>query len=87
MTGEKKVVIALGNKDNLVLVTAKKGYVMCGLLSVSTAENLGHAACKVTGVRTAEDVYGAIITDVTTSAKAFGIEVGMTGAEAIKRLS
>ena len=41
-------VIELEN-GNLVLIKAKKGYVMCGLLNLVTAERLGQAACMVAG--------------------------------------
>ncbi len=79
-------VIELQNA-NLVLLKAKKGYVMCGLLNLETAERLGQAAALVTGVKTAEDALKAKVKSATTAAKKFGIKEGMTGEEAIKLLN
>lgn len=79
-------VIELENA-NLVLLKAKKGYVMCGLLNIDTAERLGQAAALVTRVKTAEDALKAKIKAATTKAKELGVKEGMSGEEAIKLLS
>jgi uncharacterized protein YunC (DUF1805 family) len=72
---------------NLVLLKAKKGYIMCGLLNIETAERLGQTAAMVTGVKTAEDALKAKIKTATTKAKALGVKEGMSGKEALERLS
>jgi len=82
----EQYVIDLENA-NLVLLKAKKGYVMCGLLNIETAEKLGQAAAMVTGVKTAEDALKAKIKAATTVAKKLGIKEGMSGEEAIKLLN
>jgi uncharacterized protein YunC (DUF1805 family) len=69
---------------NLVLITAEKGYLMCGLLNLETAEKLGQAAAVVRGVKTAEDALKAKVASCTTRAKALGVKEGMSGEEAIR---
>ncbi len=68
----------------LLLLVAPKGYVMCGYLSIETAEKLVQAAAVVTGVKTFEDVLNAKIVRATTKAKELGIRDGMLGREALK---
>jgi uncharacterized protein YunC (DUF1805 family) len=77
--------IRLG-QTNLVALTAEKGYIMCALLNLETAEKLGHAACTVTGVKTGKDILKAKITGCTTHARKHGIKNSMTGREALKLL-
>ena len=71
---------------NLILITAPKGYIMCGLLDTRTAEKLGHAACKVTGVKTPQQALEAEIKECTTHAQKLGIKKGMTGQQALEKL-
>ncbi|MBU0762545.1 MAG: DUF1805 domain-containing protein [Candidatus Altiarchaeota archaeon] len=72
---------------NLVLLKAKRGYVMCGLLNLDTAEKLGHAACVVSGVSNADDVLNAKIIKCTSKAKKIGIREGLRGEEALELLN
>jgi uncharacterized protein YunC (DUF1805 family) len=80
------VKVELPDSPPLLLVIAEKGFVMCGFLNVEGAERLGVAAAMVSGVKSFDDVLGAQIKAVTTKAKSFGVEVGMKGAEALKRM-
>ena len=72
------------NNANLVLIKAKKGYIMCDLLNIQKAEELGQAACMVSGVKTADDALKASIKACTTKARQLGIKEGMSGEDAIK---
>jgi uncharacterized protein YunC (DUF1805 family) len=78
--------VDLPGSPPLLLIIAEKGFVMCGFLNVEAAERLGVAAAMVSGVKSFEDVLGAEIKAVTSRAKGFGVEVGMKGAEALKRM-
>jgi uncharacterized protein YunC (DUF1805 family) len=71
----------------LLLITAEKGFVMCGFLNVETAEKLGVAAAVISGVKTFEDVLNGQVKAVTTKAKNLGVEVGMKGTDALRHLS
>jgi uncharacterized protein YunC (DUF1805 family) len=80
------VCVDLPNSPPLLLLIAEKGFVMCGFLNVEAAERLSVAAAMVSGVKTFEDVLEAQVKAVTGKAKSFGVEVGMRGAEALKRM-
>ena len=70
----------------LLLIIAEKGFVMCGFLNMEVAEKLGVAAAMVSGVKTFEDVLNAQVKAMTSRARGFGVEVGMKGTEALKRM-
>ena len=76
----------LPDSPPLLLVIAEKGFVMCGFLNVDVAERLGVAAAVVSGVKTFEDVLSATVKAATSKAKSQGVEAGMKGAEALKRM-
>ena len=71
----------------LLVIRAKKGFVMCGYLNMSIAEKLGDAACIVTGVDTFDDVLIAKVVKVSQKAIELGVMEGMTGKEALDVLS
>jgi len=76
----------LPDSPPLLLITAEKGFVMCGFLNVESAEKLGVAAAVVSGVKTFDDVLSGQVKAVTSKAKSLGVEVGMKGADALKHL-
>ena len=78
--------VDLPDSPPLLLLIAEKGFVMCGFLNVEAAERLGVAAAMVSGVKSFDDVLEAQVKAVTSKAKSFGVEVGMKGAEALKRM-
>ncbi len=79
--------VELPDSPPLLVVTAEKGFVMCGFLNMAAAERLNVAAAMVSGVRTFEDVLNAQIKAATTKAKSLGVETGMKATEALKHLS
>jgi len=70
----------------LVLITAERGFVMCGFLDMQTAERLNVAAALVSGVKSFDDVLNAQVKSVTSKAKGLGVETGMKGSEALKHM-
>jgi len=76
----------LPDSPPLLLITAEKGFVMCGFLNVESAEKLGVAAAVVSGVKTFDDVLNGQVKAATSKAKSLGIEVGMKGTDALKHL-
>ncbi len=75
-----------GSPAPLVLMTAEKGFVMCGFLDMQTAERLNVAAALVSGVKNFDDVLNAQVKAVTSKAKSLGVETGMKGSEALKHM-
>jgi uncharacterized protein YunC (DUF1805 family) len=78
--------VDLPGSPPLLLIIAEKGFVMCGFLNVEAAERFGVAAAMVSGVKSFEDMLNAQVKAVTSRARGFGVEVGMKGAEALKRM-
>ncbi len=70
----------------LLVIRAKKGFVMCGYLNMDVANKLGDAAVRVTGVKSFEDVLNAKAVDVSEAAKKLGIAVGMPAKEALMKM-
>ena len=75
----------IGNAP-LLIIKAKKGYVMCGYLNISAANKLGDIAGRVTGVRDFDDVLNADIIEISENAKKMGLKTGMKGKDFLKKL-
>jgi uncharacterized protein YunC (DUF1805 family) len=87
LNGKKGVGIEVAlPKAPLVLVKGERGFVMCGYLNIDAAEKLGESAAVVRGVKTVDDLLKARVVEATTAAKTRGIEVGMSGKEALSYL-
>ena len=66
---------------NMLVLTAAKGYIMCGYLNQEAAASFGDAACVISGSSFA-DLLANPVKAVTPEAEKLGIQPGMTGAEA-----
>ena len=77
--------IDLGNGP-LVIIKARKGYVMCGYLNMDIANKLGDIAGKVIGVKTIEDALKATIVEVSDNAKKKGFIAGMKTKDFLNKL-
>lgn len=79
------VFVDLG-KAPLILISVKRGYVMCGYLNIATANKVGDIAGKVTGVKTFDDLLSADIVEVSDNAKQAGLKEGMKAREFLNNL-
>jgi uncharacterized protein YunC (DUF1805 family) len=70
----------------LVLVNARKGYIMCGYLNLEVAEKFKDAACIVRGVKNIDELINSTIASVTSQAKKLGIKPGMPAKKALEKL-
>jgi uncharacterized protein YunC (DUF1805 family) len=70
----------------LILIKAKKGYVMCGYLNINAANKLGDIAGRVTGVKNFDDVLNADITEASENAKKIGLKEGIKAREFLNAL-
>ena len=87
--GEKTAMglrVELPDSPPLLLIIGQTGFVGCGFINIDAAEKLNVAAATVTGVKSFEDVFNAIVKAVTSKAKTKGVRVGMKGKEAVKLL-
>lgn len=81
------VKVELPDSPPLLLVIAKKGFVMCGYLSIEAAEKLGVAAAMVRGVTDFHEILDTEIKAVTSKAETLGVDVGIKGSKALKQMS
>ncbi|MDB6025568.1 MAG: hypothetical protein JWM68_1791 [Verrucomicrobiales bacterium] len=72
----------------LLLIKTKKGGILaCGYLSVETFNRTGEPGAIVRGVNTHDDMLKAKVVAVSEAARALGIDLGMTGEDALTKLS
>ena len=79
--------VELPNSPPLLLMVGEKGFVMCGYLNMEAAEKLQVAAAMVSGVKSFPDVLEAEIKAATSRVKELGVNSGMKGQEALKKLA
>lgn len=77
---------------NLVWGVARRGMVGCGAFDVRALEKFGYPAARVRpvgspSIATLEDLLSGEISETNSGAAAMGIQVGMSGKEALDRLS
>ncbi len=89
VNGKKILGLEVKNLGKAPLIIAKtdKGYVMCGYLNIEVAEKLGDAAAIVSGVSSVEELLEKPVKAVTTKARSLGVEPGMTGREALEKMT
>ena len=75
--------IQLGH--TLLIVKGSKGSAGCAYLNIDTFERFGEA-CAIIPAGDFDKMLGAKVSAVTSQAKALGIEVGMSGREALELL-
>ena len=65
---------------NMLVLVARKGYIMCGYLNREAAESFGDAAAVISGSNF-EELLANPVKAVTPEAEKLGIKVGMSGEE------
>jgi len=75
----------MGNAP-LILIKAKRGFIMCGYLNIEAASSLGDVAGRIRGVKDFKDLLEGKVVEVTEKAKNLGILPGITGREFLERL-
>jgi len=71
---------------NLIIASARCGFIMCGYLNIAIAEKLGDAACIVSGVSTIEELLAKPVVKLTKQAEEIGICLGDTGQQALEKM-
>lgn len=84
-------VIPLG-KVSLVAVVTNTGLVGCGAFDVAALNTFGYPAARVKGpggapIATIGDLLSGIVREANGAAEGHGVTAGMTGKEALDRLS
>ncbi|MBN1573510.1 MAG: DUF1805 domain-containing protein [Deltaproteobacteria bacterium] len=78
--------------SQFVMIIADRGLVACGVIDVSIMDRVGAAVAVARGTPerqliVVDDLLNAKIQDMTERAGSLGVEVGMTGREALDILS
>lgn len=73
----KGIELDLSDNSKLLVITGKKGYIMCGYLNINTAQKRNDIACVVTGVKTIEDMLNSKVVAITAKAQSIGISMDM----------
>jgi len=68
----------------LLTVVGQKGFLACGYINADTCTKTGEACAVVSGVKTHEDMLSKPVIALSEQANALGIELGMSGAEALE---
>lgn len=80
--------ITFATKNTIILVIrAAHGLLGCGYISVDTAAKVGDALAVVSGVANYEDMLRASVKAVSPAAEALGVRPGMTGRDALLKMS
>ena len=79
------------HKGQYCVILTEAGLVGCGIYDVKTAAEFGQAVAIARGTPqnplvNPEDLLGARIVEATPQAQALGVQVGMTGREAVELL-
>lgn len=77
-------------KTTLLTVSNDKGYIMCGALDIGLLNNVladrKIVAGRAVGVKTIEQLLKAPLESVTLEAETLGIQIGMTGEQALLKM-
>lgn len=78
-------------KTNLLMISNEIGYIMCAALDVEVLNSVladrQVIAGRAKGVKTIEQLLHAPLEKITESSKTYGWEVGMTGKDALLKIS
>jgi uncharacterized protein YunC (DUF1805 family) len=74
-------------KANILMIKASNGFLGCGYFNVETANKLQEKVGIVTGVKNFDDMLKAKIIACSEAAKEVGICEGMSGLEALMKMS
>ena len=84
--GQRKITaiaMKLGDK-NLVVLSGRKGFVMCGYLNLAVANKFGDVAVKISGVSTINDALFSKVHSVSSAAKRLKIKKGQAIKDVLK---
>ena len=71
----------------ILLIKSKKGALGCGYINIAAAEKFDHALAIVSGVSSYEDMLTAEVKAVSAAAAALGVVPGMSGRDALCKMS
>lgn len=70
-------------QGKLLVIQGRNGMLGCGYFNLAVADKLGSAMATVSGVSCYDDMLNAVVNGVSKRAAECGVEIGMTGREAL----
>jgi uncharacterized protein YunC (DUF1805 family) len=71
----------------ILLIKAAHGFIGCGYFNIATADKLQENVGIVTGVKTFDDMLEAKIIKCSEAARTAGVCIGMSGRDALLKLT
>ncbi len=68
----------------IVVISGKKGFLMCGYLNMEAVDKTGALAVSISGVNTFDDLLNKDVMKISVKASESGVKEGMKGREALK---
>lgn len=72
---------------SMMMINAPRGMLACGYISVEAADKFGDALAIVRGVSSYGDMLKANVAAVSQKAAELGVSAGMTGKDALLKMS
>lgn len=74
------------NPSPIIVITGKKGFLMCGYLNMEAVEKTQAAAVSISGVSSFDDILNKDVMKISSKARELGVRDGMKGREALRLL-
>ena len=74
-------------KAPLVMISAPRGFAMCGYLNMESVNKMGEVAVRATGVKTFDDLLNANVANASDKARELGISEGISVREALEKMA
>ena len=88
LDGNELDAITFATRNTKILaIRAANGMLGCGYISTETAAKVGDALAVVSGVANYDDMLRASVKTVSPAAEALGVRPGMTGRDALLKMS
>jgi len=75
------------SEKTLVLIVGERGYLACGYWNLETADKFNDCCAIITGVNTVEEMLEKKVVALSKKAKEVGINLGMSGREALQKIT
>jgi len=75
------------NNEQILVIRANNGILGCGYINCEIADKFSDAVTIVSGVKTFDDMLTAKVVSCSQKARAQGVSIGISGKEALIKMS
>ena len=72
---------------SVLMIVGAKGFIACGYINLDVANKRNDACAIITGVKTLNDLLNTEVKAISKAAAESGVKIGMTGQEALIKMS